>query len=92
MKRFIKISIFLILITNLLFGISSQELADDINSAGRGRMLIQKMTKEALLIKSNFDKEQNIEILRKSSNKFDDIFSKLPTLDSIRDKKSVNFS
>jgi len=82
MKRFIKISIFLIFITNLLFGISSQELADDINSAGRGRMLIQKMTKEALLIKSNFDKEQNIEILRKSSNKFDDIFSKLPTLDS----------
>jgi hypothetical protein len=67
---------------NLLFGISSKELAEDINSAGKGRMLIQKITKEALLIKSNFDKNINLENLKKSSIEFNKIFSNLSTFDN----------
>ncbi len=43
-------------------------------------MLIQKMTKEALLIESNLDREDNIKELKDSSKKFDSIFSNLPTL------------
>ncbi len=35
-------------------------------------------------------KQQNIEILKKSSNKFDNIFSKLPTLDSKEIENQLN--
>jgi len=82
MKQFAKILIFIMFSANLLFGISSKELAEDINSAGKGRMLIQKITKEALLIKSNFDKNINLENLKKSSIEFNKIFSNLSTFDN----------
>jgi len=93
MKQIIKILIFITLSLNMLFGLSSQKMAESINSAGKGRMLIQKMTKEALLIKLNLDREKNIENLRKSSEEFDNIFSNLPTLDKKdveRELKVVN--
>ena len=90
MKQFVKILIFIMFSANLLFGISSKELAEDITIAGKGRMLIQKMTKEALLIKSNFDKNLNLENLKRSSSEFNKIFSNLPTLNDNKIEKQLN--
>jgi len=60
MKRFIKISNFLIFITNLLFGISSPELAGGFKSGGRKRKnwFIQGWPKRALLL-NQFGKGRN---------------------------------
>jgi len=88
-KQFIKILIFITLSMNMLFGLSSQKMAESINSAGKGRMLIQKMTKEALLIKSNLDKEKNLNNLKNSSEEFNDIFSNLPTLENRNIEKEL---
>ncbi len=60
----------LILFTSLLFGLSDRELAISINLSGKQRMLTQKMTKEALLIRSNIDKKVNIDRLKESSRLF----------------------
>ncbi len=62
---------FLLLFSNLLFGVTDKELATTINLAGKQRMLIQKMTKEALLIHIGLDKEKSIENLKESSSLFD---------------------
>jgi len=51
------VGIFITFSLSSTFGSSAQNVADNINSAGKGRMLIQKMTKEALLIESNLDRE-----------------------------------
>ncbi len=53
-----------------LFGMSDKELAVTINLAGKQRMLTQKMTKEALLVKMGIDKEKNREKLLKSAKLF----------------------
>ena len=62
---------FLLLFSNLLFGVTDKELATTINLSGKQRMLIQKMTKEALLIHIGLDKEKSIENLKESSSLFD---------------------
>jgi len=90
MKQLIKILIFITLSLNMLFGLSSQKMAESINSAGKGRMLVQKMTKEALLIKLNLDKEKNLENLKKSSEEFNQIFSNLSTLNDNAIKKQLD--
>jgi len=82
MKQLIKILLFITLSINTLFGLSSQKMAESINSAGKGRMLIQKMTKEALLVKSNLDRDKNLKALKESSSEFNRLFSNLPTLNN----------
>ncbi|NOZ91341.1 MAG: hypothetical protein GXO60_08675 [Epsilonproteobacteria bacterium] len=76
---------FLLLFSNFLFAVSDKELAVSINLAGKQRMLIQKMTKEALLIHANLDKKDNINNLKNSSQLFD------KTLKGLREgDKSLN--
>jgi len=62
---------FLLLFSNFLFAVSDKDLAVSINLAGKQRMLIQKMTKEALLIHANLEKQKNIDNLKNSSQLFD---------------------
>ena len=62
---------FLLLFSNLLFATTDKELATAINLAGKQRMLIQKMTKEALLIHANLEKDKSIKRLKESSTLFD---------------------
>ena len=71
MKQTITFFIFLLLFTSSLFALSDKELAISINLSGKQRMLSQKMTKEAFLIRSDIDKKANIEKLTKSSQLFD---------------------
>jgi hypothetical protein len=46
------------------------DIANDINYAGKQRMLTQKISKELLLIKSDIDKEENIFNLKKTTDLF----------------------
>jgi len=71
MKQLKLLLVFLLLFSSSLFALSDKELAVSINLSGKQRMLSQKMTKEAFLIRSNIDKESNIEKLKKSSQLFD---------------------
>lgn len=64
------IAIFLLLFSNLIFATTDRELATTINLAGKQRMLIQKMTKEALLIHANLEKDKSIKELEESSSIF----------------------
>jgi hypothetical protein len=50
---------------------SDKELVNSINLSGKQRMLSQKMTKEAFLIRLNIDKIENIDKLKSSSQLFD---------------------
>jgi len=77
MKQLKLLLTFLVLLTSSLFALSDKELAISINLSGKQRMLSQKMTKEAFLIRSNIDKEANIEKLKKSSQLFDKILKGL---------------
>ncbi len=72
MKKFfiLFIAIFFALSTNL-FAITSKQMGIIINLAGKQRMLTQKMSKEALLIKTNIDKQNNISYLIKDEKLFD---------------------
>ncbi len=66
--------IFLITICLLplaMSALTTKELAISINLAGKQRMLTQKMTKEALLVKSGIEKKQNLEKLKKTRDLFD---------------------
>jgi len=63
----------LLLLSSLLFALSNKELATSINLAGKQRMLVQKITKEALLIHANLNKKENIGNLRNSTKLFDQI-------------------
>ena len=72
-----KIGIFILIFSNLIFAITDKELATTINLAGKQRMLIQKMTKEALLIHANLDKEKSIKSLKESSTIFNNILQGL---------------
>jgi len=71
MKRFTLLVALLMFFSSLLFALTDKELAISINLAGKQRMLTQKMTKEAFLIRSNIDKEKNIQKLENSSQLFD---------------------
>ncbi len=77
MKKITIFLSFLVLFSSSLFAISDKELAVSINLAGKQRMLIQKITKEALLIHANLDKSTNIDNLKKSTKLFDNILKGL---------------
>jgi len=77
MKKITIFLSFLVLFSSSLFAISDKELAISINLAGKQRMLIQKITKEALLIHANLDKKANIDNLRKSSKLFNNTLNGL---------------
>ena len=81
MKKITIFLSFLVLFSSSLFAISDKELAISINLAGKQRMLIQKITKEALLIHANLDKKANIDNLRKSSKLFNDTLNGLISSD-----------
>jgi len=66
-----KILIIFSLIFSSLFAMSDKDLAVSINLAGKQRMLTQKMSKEALLVKLGIDKDINAKELKKSSELFD---------------------
>jgi hypothetical protein len=72
MKRSILIIwILAVLIPASAFALTTKELAVSINLAGKQRMLTQRMTKEALLVKAGIDTKENIEKLKKSRALFD---------------------
>ena len=71
MKQFIMLLVSLLLFTSSLFALTDKELAISINLSGKQRMLSQKMTKESFLIRSDIDKQTNIDKLKKSSKLFD---------------------
>ncbi|MCK4441514.1 MAG: type IV pili methyl-accepting chemotaxis transducer N-terminal domain-containing protein, partial [Sulfurovaceae bacterium] len=85
MKRLTLLLAFLLLFTNSLFALSDKELATSINLAGKQRMLVQKITKEALLIHANLDKKDNLNNLKQSSQLFDQTLGGL-----IKGNKSLN--
>ena len=64
-----------------LYAMSDKELANSINLAGKERMLTQKMSKEALLIKLGIDKKKNAKELKATSALFDRILKGLQTGD-----------
>jgi hypothetical protein len=68
MKR---ILIVVALLFNTLFAMSDKELALSIDLAGKQRMLTQKMSKEAMLIKLGVDIDSNVKKLKASSALFD---------------------
>jgi len=85
MRQFTILLTFLLLFSNSLFAISDKELATSIDLAGKQRMLVQKITKEALLIHENLDKKDNIDNLKQSSQLFDQTLKGL-----INGDKSLN--
>jgi len=85
MRQFTTLLAFLLLFSNLLFALSDKELATSINLAGKQRMLVQKITKEALLIHANLDKKDNLNNLKQSSQLFDQTLKGL-----IHGDKSLN--
>jgi len=92
MKQFRLLFIGLLLLTSSLFALSDKELAISINLAGKQRMLTQKMTKESFLIRSNIDKKENIEKLKKSSQLFDKTLKGLMEGDSSLELVPINNS
>jgi hypothetical protein len=77
MKQITTILTFILLFSSSIFALSDKELAISINLSGKQRMLSQKMTKEAFLIRSNIDKSENIEKLKESSQLFNTILQGL---------------
>ncbi len=66
------ISIFLIMIVPVIsFSLTTKQLAVSINLAGKQRMLSQKISKEALLIKADINKKENMKLLKNSRDLFD---------------------
>jgi len=59
------------LLFSSLFAISNKELAVTIDLAGKQRMLTQKMSKEAMLIKLGIDIDKSIKSLKATSALFD---------------------
>jgi len=71
MRRVHRFFLLMILLMGSLFALSNKELAHSIDLAGKQRMLTQKMTKEALLIRANIDTQENKKKLEASSTLFD---------------------
>ena len=71
MKIAMQMLTILLLLTTTIFALSDKELAITIDLSGKQRMLTQKMTKEAFLIKLDINKKSNIKKLTQSSNLFD---------------------
>ncbi len=70
-KRFLLLFVFISLLSSNLFAITSNQMGIIINLAGKQRMLTQKMSKEALLIKNNIDTKTNISLLKNDYALFD---------------------
>jgi len=66
-----KILLVVMLLVNTLFAMNDKELARSIDLAGKQRMLTQKMSKEAMLIKIGIDVDGSVSKLKKSSALFD---------------------
>ncbi len=71
MKRKFLMICMIILLPITAFGLTNKELALSINLAGKQRMLSQKITKEALLVKAGIAKDENLKKLIRSRNLFD---------------------
>jgi len=67
---FLLFSMVLFLSTEL-FGVTSKQMGVIINLAGKQRMLTQKMSKEALLIKNNIEVAKNLKLLSNDAKLFD---------------------
>ncbi len=68
MKR---IALIILLLVQSIWAVNTQELGRIINLAGKQRMLIQRMSKEALLISLQSQKEKNKERLKKDMELFE---------------------
>jgi len=66
-----KILIVALVLVNSLFAMSDKELARSIDLAGKQRMLTQKMSKEAMLVKIGIDVDNSVKKLKESSSLFD---------------------
>lgn len=73
------------------FALTTKQLAVSINLAGKQRMLSQKMTKEALLVKAGINKKENLKKLKSSRDLFDKTLKGLQHGDkSLKLKKCKN--
>jgi len=77
-----KIILTFLLLFGSLFAMSDKELAVTINLAGKQRMLTQKMSKEAMLIKLGIDLDKNVKKLKSTSALFDKTLKGLQKGDS----------
>ncbi len=77
-----KVLLIFALLFSSAFAMSDKELAVTIDLSGKQRMLTQKMSKEALLIKMGIDVDKNIESLKKTSALFDKTLKGLQKGDS----------
>ncbi len=71
MKKFLFIFTIFLILSNQLFAVTSKQMGIIINLAGKQRMLTQKMSKEALLIKNNINKKENQKLLKNDIQLFD---------------------
>ena len=67
----LKVLMVISLLIGSLFAMSDKELAITINLSGKQRMLTQKMSKEAMLIKQKIDLDTNLKALKQTSALFD---------------------
>jgi len=63
MKKILLVLSLLLFLGADLFAVTSKQMGIIINLAGKQRMLTQKMSKEALLIKNNIEKKKNTKLL-----------------------------
>ena len=66
-----RVVLIIALLIGSLFAMSDKELAHTIDVAGKQRMLSQKMSKEALLLKIGIDVDKNVKALKETSALFD---------------------
>ena len=71
MKKYFFIFTMFLLLSSQLFAVTSKQMGIIINLAGKQRMLTQKMSKEALLIKNGIDKKKNQKLLKNDIKLFD---------------------
>ena len=71
MKKILFIMMTISLFPLFLSALTTKQLATSINLAGKQRMLTQKMTKEALLVKAGIHKSQSLEKLQATRDLFD---------------------
>jgi len=71
MKKILLIFSLVLFLGSSLFAITSKQMGIIINLAGKQRMLTQKMSKEALLIKNGIDTQKNTELIKKDIELFD---------------------
>ena len=71
MRTVVKISLLVVALCWQTFALQAAEYNRAINLAGKQRMLTQKMSKEALLIALEIDKENNLANLKKTRDLFD---------------------